>query len=92
MRKFLLAFVAWLWVGTAGAGVSCSVPFTFVPGALADANQVNANYAAIIACLLNAAGAGANNDITALNALTLEVYYRYLPLYQLDGKKAAAKK
>jgi hypothetical protein len=49
------------------------VPFTFVPGALADANQVNANYAAIIACLLNAAGAGANNDITALNALTTPI-------------------
>jgi hypothetical protein len=24
--------------------------------------------------------------VTALNALTLEVYYRYLPLYQLDGR------
>ena len=30
--------------------------------------------------------------VTSLNALTLEVYYRYLPLYQLDGKKGAAKK
>lgn len=30
--------------------------------------------------------------VTSLNCLTLEVYYRYLPLYQLDGKKPAAKK
>ena len=27
--------------------------------------------------------------MTSLAALTLEVYYRYLPLYQLDGKKVA---
>lgn len=30
--------------------------------------------------------------VTSLNCLTLEVYYRYLPLYQLDGKGPAAKK
>lgn len=30
--------------------------------------------------------------VTALNCLTLEIYYRFLPLYQLDGKKPAAKK
>lgn len=30
--------------------------------------------------------------VTALNCLTLEVYYRYLPLYQLNGKKAAAQR
>ena len=27
--------------------------------------------------------------MTSLAALTLEVYYRYLPLYQLDKEKAA---
>ena len=26
--------------------------------------------------------------VTSLSALTLEVYYRYLPLYQLDGGPA----
>jgi hypothetical protein len=30
--------------------------------------------------------------VTSLNALTLEVYYRYLPLYQMDGKKPKQKK
>jgi hypothetical protein len=29
--------------------------------------------------------------VTSLNCLTLEVYYRYLPLYQLDGRKPVAK-
>jgi hypothetical protein len=29
--------------------------------------------------------------VTALNTLTLEVYYRYLPLYQLDSKKVDKK-
>ncbi|HZZ72194.1 MAG TPA: prenyltransferase/squalene oxidase repeat-containing protein, partial [Pirellulales bacterium] len=31
-------------------------------------------------------GPGGRVMITSLSALTLEVYYRYLPLYQLDGK------
>jgi hypothetical protein len=26
--------------------------------------------------------------MTSLSCLTLEVYYRYLPLYKLDGEKA----
>jgi len=26
--------------------------------------------------------------VTSLSCLTLEVYYRYLPLYKLDGEKA----
>ncbi len=29
--------------------------------------------------------------VTSLNCLTLEVYYRYLPLYQLDGRKPPKK-
>ena len=50
-----------------------TVPFTFVNGTTADANQVNADYAALVACLLNAAAAGNNNDITALLALSTPV-------------------
>ncbi len=30
--------------------------------------------------------------VTALNCLTLQVYYRYLPLYQLDGAAAVRPK
>ena len=70
MKRFLLGLFLSLWASLASAGVNCTMPFTFVPGTLADANQVNANFAAAVACFLNAAGAGNNNDITALLALT----------------------
>ncbi len=70
MKRFLLGLLLSLWATLALAGVNCTMPFTFVPGTLADANQVNANFAAAVACFLNSAGAGNNNDITALLALT----------------------
>ena len=70
MKRFLFGVLFSLWTSLAAAGVNCTMPFTFVPGTLADANQVNANFAAAVACFLNAAGAGNNNDITALLALT----------------------
>lgn len=73
MKRLFLGLLFSLWASLASAGVNCTMPFTFVPGTLADANQVNANYAAIVACLLNAAGAGNNNDITALLALTTPI-------------------
>jgi len=55
------------------AGVSCTLPFQLQNNQLADASQVMANYNAIITCLGNAALAGANNDITSLNALTTPI-------------------
>ncbi len=73
MKRLFLSLFFSLWASLASAGVNCTMPFTFVPGTLADANQVNANYAAVVACLLNAAGAGNNNDITALLALTTPI-------------------
>ena len=57
----------------AEAGVACSVPFNLTNGTTADASQVMANYNALIACLLNAAAAGNNTDITALLGLTTPI-------------------
>jgi len=70
MKKFLYAFFALMWATAAQANVPCSLPFNLLNGTTADATQVMANYNAIITCLTNAAIAGANNDITALNALS----------------------
>jgi hypothetical protein len=39
-----------------------------------------------------AKGYGGRIMVTSLNTLTLEVYYRYLPLYQIDGKKSDKQK
>jgi len=55
------------------AGVACSVPFVFVNGQPADANQVNSNFNSLVSCFSSAAGAGVNTDITALNALTTPI-------------------
>lgn len=47
------------------------ITFTFVNGTVIDAVQVNANFAQIIANVnANAAGSGANSDITSLSGLT----------------------
>jgi hypothetical protein len=73
MRKFILATVLWLWSGLAYAGVMCPGITPFVPGTLADANQVNANFNTVVACLLNAAVNGVNTDITALTALSAPI-------------------
>jgi hypothetical protein len=69
MKKLFAACILALFTSTAHAGVACSVPNTFVNGTIADANQVNANFTAVLGCLLSAAAAGSNSDITALNAL-----------------------
>jgi hypothetical protein len=64
---FVLYFAA---EQVARSGVSCSVPNTFSNGTTADATQVNANFAALVACFANTAEAGANSSITALTGLT----------------------
>lgn len=84
MRKWLIGALSALCLLSAGfaardyvlpakANVSCSVPFNLTNGTTADASQVMANYNAIIACLANAAAAGANTDITALLGLTTPI-------------------
>jgi hypothetical protein len=74
MKRFLALVLLYLAaLLPAQGGVPCSLPFTLTNGTLADANQVMANYNALVACLGNAAAAGANNDITALNGLTTPI-------------------
>src|SRR5580698_6890431 len=73
MMRILIVFFVSLLASLAQAGVPCTVPNTFVNNTIADANQVNANFSAVISCLLNAAQAGNNSDITSLNALTTPV-------------------
>jgi hypothetical protein len=76
MRNLIAALIAAVITASIGtlpakAGVPCSVPFTLTNGTTADANQVMANYNAILTCLSTSAAAnGVNADITALNALT----------------------
>ena len=53
--------------------VSLSYPFTLQNATTADATQVQANFDAVIAALLNAAASGANNDITSLLALSTPI-------------------
>lgn len=72
--KKLIAALLLAFTTAAHAGVPCSVPFNLTNGSTADASQVMANYNAILACLANGtAASGANNDITALLALTTPI-------------------
>ena len=72
--KKLIAAILFAFTTAAHAGVPCSVPFNLTNGSIADASQVMANYNAILSCLANnTAASGANNDITALLALTTPI-------------------
>jgi len=74
MKKSAIGLILALGLsGSVQAGVSCSVPFQLQNNTVADATQVMANYNALITCLGNAASAGANNDITSLNALSTPI-------------------
>jgi microcystin-dependent protein len=71
--KYLLALLLSLLASPALAGVSCVLPFNIQNGQPADATQVMANYNALVACLGNAAAAGANSDITSLSGITTPI-------------------
>lgn len=73
MKKFIGVLFALMCATAAHANVPCTVPFNLLNGTTADASQVMANYNAILTCLGNAAAAGANNDITSLNALSTPI-------------------
>jgi hypothetical protein len=70
MRRIIFGFFFWLISLPAFAGVPCTLPFNLANGTTADATQVMANYNALVTCLLTAAAAGNNSDITALLGLT----------------------
>lgn len=59
----LLLIVGWTVLQTSARGQSISIPNTFVNGTSADANQVNANFAALAAGALNRAGGTMLGDL-----------------------------
>ena len=75
MKKIIAALLllAGFLTPSAIAGVPCTLPFTLTNGTTADATQVMANYNALVACLNQAAHAGANSDITSLTGLTTPI-------------------
>ena len=75
MKRIVTSILFYLWASVASAGVPCTLPFNLLNGTTADATQVMANYNALVTCLTNAAAAGANNDITALLALSTPLVY-----------------
>jgi hypothetical protein len=91
MRNLIAALIAAVITASIGtppakAGVPCSVPFTLTNGTTADANQVMANYNAILTCLsVSAAANGINADITALSALTTPLTAAQAPGVGLPG-------
>lgn len=73
MKRYLIALLFSLWTSAALATVTCTLPFNLQNGTTADATQVMADYNALVACLAQAASAGANNDITSLSALSTPI-------------------
>jgi hypothetical protein len=74
MRKLILAALAVVLTSCAAPALAANCagyPYTLTNGTTADANQVMANFNAILACGNNSlAKNGANSDITSLNALS----------------------
>ena len=69
--KKVLALLFCLLPSLAVAQIVPSLPYNLTNGTIADANQVMADFNAIVAGVnTNAANAGANTNITALNGLT----------------------
>ena len=76
MRKILALVLSLLMSVPASAQIVGTLPFTLQNGTVADANQVMADLNAIVSGVnLNAANAGANSNITALNGLTTPLVY-----------------
>ncbi len=72
MKRFIpLLFL--LWSGPAAATITCVLPYNLQNNTTADANQVMANYNALVTCFLSAASSGVNSDITSLTALSTPI-------------------
>lgn len=65
-----LIFLAGYTWQAARATITCTLPFTLQNNTTADANQVMANYNALVTCFTLAASAGINSDITSLTGLS----------------------
>ena len=75
MRK-ILALLFSLYACAAQAQIIGALPFTLQNGTIADANQVMSDFNTIVAATnANAANAGINTNINALNALTTPLVY-----------------
>jgi microcystin-dependent protein len=75
MRK-ILALVLALWAAPVTAQIVGTLPFTLQNGTIADANQVMSDLNTIVAAVnANAANAGINTNINALNNLTTPLVY-----------------
>jgi len=70
MKRIFALFFLLCFSARAEAGITCTLPYNLQNNTTADANQVMANYNALVTCFTNAAAAGVNADITALNALS----------------------
>lgn len=69
--KKILAFLLCMLPSLASAQIIPSLPYNLTNGTIADANQVMADFNQIVSSVnTNAANAGANTNITALNGLT----------------------
>jgi hypothetical protein len=76
MRKVLALVLSLLWVAPASAQIIGTLPFTLQNGSIADANQVMSDLNTIVAAVnANAANAGVNTNINALNNLTTPLVY-----------------
>ena len=72
MRKILIVLAAWLaMAGAAQAAICSSYTYTLTNGSTADATQVMSNFNLVRNCVVNnAAGSGANSDITSITGMT----------------------
>ena len=74
IQRFIALLLVMLFASPVQAQIIGALPYTLTNGQVADANQVMANFNAIVSSTnANAAGAGINTNITALNGLSTPI-------------------